>query len=201
MFLRNFEYKTMSRRRNVPEGTKSGLAKAIRILIPLLSGPDVREQLFIVRFVFRAATFVGWCCTRGWRGGAGATIDGRAGQQSARSRDDDFQPRHRFRQRRPGAEVKIDTFDLTRYGPLQGKVVIVSRTPSSGKSRARRPARRSRRSVVGFERAGRAGTALFHPNSARLNPADADRGQAGQSGARHGVTVDQGRDARADRIY
>jgi hypothetical protein len=99
------------------------------------------------------------------------------------------------------AEVKIDTFNFTRYGLLRGKVVSVSQDAIvRDKPNAKAGNIKAWRRLVEFERAGGAGVALLGADRAG-GYADADRGQAGQSRAGHGRHHrDQDRNAAADRI-
>jgi len=65
------------------------------------------------------------------------------------------------------AEVKIDTFNFTRYGLLQGKVVSVSQDAII-REKTGRAGRfgESRRRAVRYQRAGRPGTAVFDADRA-----------------------------------
>ena len=66
------------------------------------------------------------------------------------------------------AEVKIDTFNFTRYGLLQGKVVSVSQDAIvRDKPNAKAGDAKTGRRAVRFERARRAGAALFGAGLAR----------------------------------
>ena len=84
------------------------------------------------------------------------------------------------------AEVKIDTFNFTRYGLLQGKVVSVSQDAIVRDEPNKKPAdKKLGGALLGYQRTRRTGAALFDAGLARRN-ADADRREDGQSCARHG---------------
>ncbi len=68
------------------------------------------------------------------------------------------------------AEVKIDTFNFTRYGLIEGKVVSVSRD-AIVKDKPQDPvAGQRQRRAVGFQRAGGAGAAVFRARSRSIAP-------------------------------
>ena len=99
------------------------------------------------------------------------------------------------------AEIKIDTFNFTRYGLLHGKVLSVSqdaitRDKPQDKARATRTREPPRRE----QRAQGPGAGLCRARLARPH-ADAGRGQDGQPRARHGGDGrDQDRLAPGHRI-
>ena len=83
------------------------------------------------------------------------------------------------------AEIKVDTFNFTRYGLLHGKVLSVSPDAITRDKPPDKSQRQDARRRDDIERTERPGAGLCRPRLARSH-ADADRRQAGQPLARHG---------------
>ena len=83
------------------------------------------------------------------------------------------------------AEIKVDTFNFTRYGLLHGKVLTVSQDAIARDKPQDKVERQAARRGNEQQRAERPGAGLRRPRLARPH-ADAGRRQARQSLARHG---------------
>ena len=83
------------------------------------------------------------------------------------------------------AEIKIDTFNFTRYGLLHGQVLSVSQDAVIRDRKQDRPDNRGLGAQNELQRAARPGAELHRAHFARPH-ADADRRPDGQSVARHG---------------
>ena len=91
---------------------------------------------------------------------------------------------HRLRPAGQRAEIKVDTFNFTRYGLLHGKVVSVSQDSDRQRKAPGQVARHVRRRRI-LERAAGPGTELCGPHLARPHP-DASRRRPRQPDTWHG---------------